>query len=149
MSGTLRSLFALSLLLLPALAAAKERPFLDEPRPMTDRTDIEEPEYWKEGATQLPPYPPDEGLQPVEVDEPDSQFRYFIDPGSLSIGKDEVVRYTLIIESKAGARNISYEGMRCDAHQYKTYAFGSSGRWTPLREPRWLPIRETERFRYD
>ncbi len=149
MFQTLRPLLALALML-PTWLAAKDRPFVDEPRPMTDRTDIEEPEYWKEGRIHLPPYPPKEGLQPFQVDAPGSVFHYAIDPGSLSIGADGVVRYALVIESNSGARNVSYEGMRCDAQAYKTYAYGNGGRWTPLKAPEWHPLSDTagERYRY-
>lgn len=38
---------------------------------------------------------------------------YFIDGSTISVGADQVIRYTLVIVSSSGAQNISYEGMRC------------------------------------
>jgi CNP1-like family len=58
-----------------------------------------------------------------------SSFRFFIDPASLSVGPDNVVRYTLVARSASGYENISYEGIRCGAGSYKVFAFGNDGQW--------------------
>ncbi len=60
-----------------------------------------------------------------------SDFRFFVDRASLSVGKDGVVRYTLVARSPLGAENVSFEGIRCREGTYRVYAFGrSDGRWT-------------------
>lgn len=58
-----------------------------------------------------------------------SAFRFFIDPASISVGNDGVVRYTLVARSAAGARNVSYEGMRCSTGEMRLYALGRDGGW--------------------
>jgi len=84
---------------------------------------------WKEAEARLPPYPGGEGLIEFFVSGA-SSFRFFIDPASLSVGADGVVRYTLVARSPSGVANISHEGIRCAAKAYKVFAFGNDGRWT-------------------
>lgn len=50
--------------------------------------------------------------------------RYFIDPTTLSIAQDGVVRYVLVVVTAGGATNISYEGMDCKEGRWKHYAAG-------------------------
>ena len=70
----------------------------------------------------LPPLPDYNALLPFEVSKI-TTLTFAIDPKSLSIGKDDVVRYTVVITSPAGARNVRYEGIRCgDGQQTKLYA---------------------------
>ena len=99
---------------------------------------------WKEIEAQLPPPPQAGNLVRVEV-SPASANRFMIDLASLSVGEDNVVRYTLVVESPAGARSISFEGMRCDIGETKLYAFGrDDGEWSRNRYARWAPIRERQ-----
>lgn len=68
-----------------------------------------------------PPLPDYDKLLPFEVSK-GTTLTFAIDPKSLSIGKDGVVRYTVVITSPAGARNVRYEGIRCgDGQQWKLY----------------------------
>jgi len=65
---------------------------------------------------------------------------FAIDPGSLTVSPDEI-RFTLLTTSKSGAKNISYEGIRCSTFQMKRYAFGhGNGTWSLSRESAWAPI---------
>ncbi|MEJ2343847.1 MAG: CNP1-like family protein [Gammaproteobacteria bacterium] len=106
---------------------------------------------WHEQAVKLPPYPAKTGLVPLQVD--DSPFKYFIDPRALTVGaKDRVVRYTVVIVSSSGVRNVRYEGLRCDAHEYKTYAFGvNDGPFQRNTAAQWQEIHGigTDRYRAD
>lgn len=68
-----------------------------------------------------------------------SSFKFFIDPRSVSVGADGVVRYTLVARSRSGAENVSYEGMRCKNGSYKIFAFGNDGRWA-ARQSEWRRI---------
>ena len=111
------------------------------------------PEYepgnaWEERAVRLPPYPREDDLISLDTDFPG--YRYFIDPASVSVGKkDQVARYTVIIESIDGVRNVFYEGMRCDSRQYKTYAYGSAdGPFHEMPDADWKYIRSEAAFRY-
>lgn len=85
---------------------------------------------WQEGEVKLPAFPKDDGLIEFFVSGA-SSFRFFIDPASLSPGRDGVVRYTLIARSPSGYSNISYEGIRCATNSYRVYALGSNGSWKP------------------
>jgi CNP1-like family len=103
---------------------------------------------WKEIEAQIPAYPRQEDLLQFEAGGGVSQHRYFIDPKSLSIGEDGVVRYSLVIKTAGGATNISFEGMRCDMQQLRLYAFGrTDGSWSRAKDSRWrrLEYRESDR----
>ncbi|MGH8690914.1 MAG: CNP1-like family protein [Burkholderiales bacterium] len=81
-----------------------------------------------EMAAPLPPFPRRADLVEFDV-AATSEFRFFIDAGSLSVGPDGVVRYALVARSDAGAENVSYEGMRCRTGEVRIYAIGHDGRW--------------------
>ena len=119
---------------------AQERPFIDEPQPIVPSS-VEEREPWAEGRFSLPPWPRDADLIELELDV-GSPFRYAIDGRHLAIGGDGVVRYTLVAESASGARNVSFEGLRCTPQgALQIYAYGSGGELRPLPETDWAPIR--------
>lgn len=72
---------------------------------------------------------------------PSATQKFFIDSASLSIDKNDVIRYTLISKSSSGAINISYEGIRCTTHEKKQYALGrADGTWSMSRRNQWEPI---------
>ena len=109
---------------------------------------IEEQE-WQEVEGGLPDYPDEATLLEVDLGQANDRFRYLLDPASLSVGDDGVVRYTLVLQSTSGARNLMYEGMRCSAPFYKTYAYGSRDRsFRPLKTTRWREIGITANTRY-
>lgn len=140
----------LLLLLLPmAVFAARPEIFIEDQPNVSTPENLEEPAPWKEGKTELPPLPKDDDLIEFEVRDPSKHFRYYLDTTSLSVGEDRVVRYILVITSKQGARNVSYEGMRCDTNEFKIYAFGSAkGKLRPLRKPEWKEMRKNNRTNY-
>jgi hypothetical protein len=107
--------------------------------------DTEKP--WVELQAQLPAYPKLDDALPFFVSA-STDNKFFIDPVSISVGEDGVVRYTLIVKSPEGALNISFEGMRCNSHETKLYAFGHpDGTWSRNRFARWSPIRYQDRNR--
>ncbi len=137
----------------PILAAEEERPFVDEPTPMSqlspDEITVEE---WKEQQVGLPTFPEDANLLEFSVDRPGDPFRYFIDGSTLARGEDGVIRYVLVVESRRGARNIFFEGMHCGTRDYKTYAYGMrDGRFSLIENPPWREVRNTDatKFRDD
>lgn len=140
-------LFTALLALVTLSTEARERPFVDESS--TERDDIAEGEMWKEGGVELPPYPEKADLLEFWVDDPQDRFRYFIDGKNLSVGEDRVVRYTLVIRSPTGADNVSFEGMRCDTREFKTYAYGGGrGKFRPLKAPVWEQVKLRGQYRY-
>ena len=95
---------------------------------------------WSEMQAQLPPYPVDENLIPLNVGSV-SAHRYFVDGRSVSTGGDGVVRFTMIIKTSGGSTNISFEGMRCESREQKYYAIGRTDKsWVRARNPQWRPI---------
>jgi hypothetical protein len=135
------------LLAVDLLAAPRKSPF-DNPNEII-RDDIEETP-WKEGESDLPPYPKEGNLLEFEVAEPRSRFQYFVDSASISVGEDDtLVRYTLVIRSHNGHDNVLYEAMNCTQRQYKTFAYGARGKkFKMMRKPRWRAIMDTRNNRY-
>jgi len=114
-----------------------------------------EPPAWEEeggGRVELPAFPDETHLLEFPVDDPSQAFVYGIDPDSVAIGADGVVRYTVVLRSRSGARNVLFEGIRCENLQYKTYAHGlPDDRFQLLRDPVWqeLPRSGTGRYRFE
>ncbi|WP_094781590.1 CNP1-like family protein [Paraburkholderia ribeironis] len=77
---------------------------------------------WVENTVDtLPPLPQDSTLLPFEVSG-NTPLQFAIDRNSLTVGTDGVVRYTVVVTSPSGARNINYEGIRCDTYEWRLYA---------------------------
>lgn len=76
----------------------------------------------------LPRYPQSRELIEFYV-AATSEFRFFIDPASVSVADGGVVHYVLVARSGAGAENVSFEGMRCDRGEVRIYAVGRDGGW--------------------
>lgn len=93
----------------------------------------------KEWKVAFPAFPQEADLLPFYVSPIQTQ-RFFIDGKSLAVGEDEV-RYTLVGISSGGAKNITYEGLKCDGGLYRRYALGRyDGVWTPSRQTAWQDI---------
>lgn len=103
---------------------------------------------WKESAITIPAYPRDANLLPIDVSSATSNsFR--IDTASLSVGKDDVVRYTVVIESPRGARTVNYEGLHCETSEFKIYAFGQpDGTWNENKYPSWENVKRRSLLSY-
>ena len=69
----------------------------------------------------------------------DSDFRYYVDWGSVSAGEDRIVRYVLVARSASGAENVTFEGIRCQG-EYRVYAVGKPGGGWGGRPTEWRPI---------
>jgi hypothetical protein len=103
---------------------------------------------WREQQADLPAYPEAGRLLEVAVSSGNYPYRVYIDPESLSVGADRVVRYAAVIVSAAGARNVTYEGLRCTTRKYRRYAYGANGGWQALAEAPWERIMESGMGRY-
>jgi len=126
-----RAIVAATLLLIAHTTFAQsnfEEDFDDENKP------------WEEIAVQLPAAPKEENLIEFYVG-PTTTQTFAIDAKSLAIGSDGVIRYTMVATSQAGAKNISYEGIRCATFEKKLYAFGrDDGSWGRSRHDQWEGI---------
>lgn len=100
----------------------------------------EEYKPWQEIAIQLPAGPQAENILPFYVSATATQS-FAIDAKSLSVGSDGVIRYTLLATSPSGAKNISYEGIRCKSFEKRIYAFGQpDGSWSRSHRNQWERI---------
>ena len=94
---------------------------------------------WEVQKPLLPSYPKQENLVSFYVGVM-SPFAFFVDSASVSVGPDGIVRYTLVARSPSGGENVSYEGIRCETYESKTYAFGGAdGSWAQARNQQWKP----------
>jgi hypothetical protein len=120
----------LMLQLVPATAATKARDFEEDSK-----------REWQELPATLPAAPMAENLMPF-YDSGSQSFA--LDAASLSIADDGSIRYTLVSTSSAGAKNISYEAIRCLTAEKKLFAFGrSDGSWSPSRRDQWDKISDS------
>ena len=120
------------LLCLPLIAHAEWGEFERE---------FEQDKPWVEVAAQLPPYPKPENLVPFNVSSA-TRNRHFVDAASISVGTDNVVRYTVVIEAAGGAKNVSFEGLRCESGERRLYAYGHpDGSWSKARNAGWEGIK--------
>jgi len=109
---------------------------------------VEDTTPWAEIAASLPAYPKNENLMPFVVSSATAN-KFMIDTASLSVGKDGVVRYSVMIESPRGARTVNYEGLRCDTAERKIYAFGQvDGKWTENKRAAWEGIKARSLLSY-
>lgn len=109
---------------------------------------LEEKEF-KEIEVEPPSYPQETGLLEFKLRR-NSSNRFYIDRESVSIGADRVVRYSAVILSSSGVRNVSYEAIRCKTGETKVYAYGTdSAGWVQARSSQWREIeRSSVDFRY-
>jgi hypothetical protein len=99
--------------------------------------DGDEVRKWQEAAVEFPAFPRQEDLLTFYVSAA-TDNRFFVDGSTLSIGRDGVVRYVLVIEAAGGARNVTFEGLRCQTKERRLYASGRlDGTWSRSRNDEW------------
>nr|WP_193727568.1 CNP1-like family protein [Paraburkholderia franconis] len=83
---------------------------------------LDRPSTWTEKKVDtLPPMPQPGNLLPFTVSQ-NTTLQFALDAKSLTVDDDGVVRYTVVITSPSGARNVNYEGIRCQDYSWKLYA---------------------------
>lgn len=87
------------------------------------QTEDPDAETWTEAQVSPPAAFSVDKLQTFDLGQGTS-LTYGIDPNTLAVGTDGVVRYVLVARSGSGALNALYQGLRCDTGEVKTY-----GRW--------------------
>jgi len=103
-------------------------------------TDDPDAPKWAEEEMVLPAFPQDVNLRKIYVSEM-TAHEFYIDAATLNPGKDGVVRYVLVVRTRGGATNISFEGIRCESRELKIYASGrQDGTWAKARKSEWRPI---------
>ncbi|WP_198969803.1 CNP1-like family protein [Xylophilus sp. ASV27] len=129
------ALACIAALLLPAGPAAAGLLMDDEQLPPEDAAPAA-PEFSTRELIAIP-MPPGMGI------------RIGVDPATIQVGKDGIVRYVAVATNAAGeATSAMYEGIRCSNAQVKLYArHYADGGWRPVAEPAWVSLYET-RVRY-
>lgn len=97
---------------------------------------------WQETEIVLPAMPVSQHMQSFFVSAVATN-RFWVDPASITAGEDGVVRYVLLVETPGGARNMTYEGMRCETREKRLYASARrDGSWSRSRNEAWEKIRD-------
>lgn len=91
-------------------------------------------------AIDLPAWPDERDLAELKQGvRPD--LRFFVDRRSIELLPGGQFRYTFVVRSTGGARNVTFEMMRCEPRERMILAIGSPDRrWSPARFIRWEPI---------
>lgn len=127
------SRFLVLLCCLPAVVYAQQQKFEYE-------FDHERP--WVELQAQLPAYPKEENLLQFDAG-PVSTNLHYVDAPSITVGEDGVVRFSLVVKSATGAMNVSYEGIRCQTAEKRTYAYGRNDEtWMRARLSKWVDLED-------
>lgn len=102
------------------------------------QTPADAPE-WKEEKVAPPAYST-EKLLLVEM-PPYVTLTVGIDPATVTVGADGVVRYVVVMRNTTGSVSAAYEGILCTNGEVKTYArAGSAGGWVVADQPEWKPM---------
>jgi len=73
-----------------------------------------------------------------------SSLQLGVDPTTLSLGRDGIVRYVLVTVSSNGNVSGLYEGIRCTTAENKLYArFNASAGWVSVEDPQWRSLYES------
>lgn len=119
-----------------AIAASASAGLLDDLRSVQPDEGL----WVEETVTSLPELPKQSTLVAVRL-EGDARHEYFIDPRSLSVGRDGVVRFGLVVKTRGGTQQSSYAGVHCARQEWKTYAVAADdGKWRSVTKPSWKLI---------
>lgn len=95
---------------------------------------------WVESQTPTPPVFDVARLLHFDVSV-NSSMVFGVDPATLLLTSDGVVRYVVVASSPSGVRNVLYEGLRCATAEFKTYGWYSpDGKWRLADKPAWRSI---------
>ena len=102
---------------------------------------------WKE--VDAPPPAPLRTSGLVRIDLPESMLRFGVDPASVSLSSDGIVRYVVVATSNSGAVNALYEGIRCSTGEMKLYArHNPDSGWVLVKDSGWRALHETRPSRH-
>ena len=133
---------------LPAVRAAADPLFEDGPVGF-DRGMNFEQAPWAESTMALPALPGDTGeLIRLNVSTGGLSNTLYIDPSSLSTADDRVVRYTVVIVSGSGVRNVTYEALHCGERKVRRIAYAVDDSWHELKHTGWQRITGTGMNQY-
>ena len=92
---------------------------------------------WKESEVPPPPAFNKDRLIPIDMPKYVS-LQLGVDPSTLVITPDGIVRYVVVASNATGSISAMYEGIRCGTGEFKTYArYASNGQWSVIKSPEW------------
>jgi hypothetical protein len=95
---------------------------------------------WKESEAPAPPTFKTDRLIALEMPRYLST-KFGVDPQTLRITSDGLVRYVVVATSPNGNSLAMYEALRCLTGEVKTYArLGSNGAWNAVQDPQWRAL---------
>ncbi|HEY5581654.1 MAG TPA: CNP1-like family protein [Rhodoferax sp.] len=102
---------------------------------------VDDPD-WKE--SEAPPPPAFNSKQLIAIDMPRYvTLKFGVDPATLSITPEGIVRYVMVATNASGSVNAMYEGIRCASGEVKTYArYSPSGHWSAVKNPPWQALND-------
>lgn len=99
---------------------------------------IQEEPQKQAGEVPLPAFPRASDLIPLRAPRGGAAYTYYIDVNSVRLDADEVLFYTVVIQSADGSSNIIYEGIRCATEEIKSFAYGTrDGRFERMADAQW------------
>jgi len=99
---------------------------------------------WQESEAPAPPAFNPEKLLPLDM-PPYVTLKFGIDPATLSITPDGIVRYVVVARSDSGANTAFYEGILCAKGEVKSYArTQSDGQWRAVAKPQWRALNDNQ-----
>ena len=103
---------------------------------------------WKE--VDVAPPPAFDARRLIGIETPRAaELRFGIDPATLSIQTDGVVRYVVVASSPSGATTAMYEGIRCATGEFKVYArHHKDGGWSPVSRSEWQSLFDGQTSRH-
>ena len=95
---------------------------------------------WKE--VEVPPPPAFRTDKLIFLEMPrHMSIKVGVDPDTLKVTGDGIVRYVVVASSPGGNVNASYEGIRCLTGEVKIYArHSASAQWKPVTDAQWKPL---------
>lgn len=98
-------------------------------------------EPWQESIISPPVSFSTVELQPFDVAQ-GSALNYGVDPKTLAVGEDGVVRYVMVARSSSGALNVLFQGVRCSTAEFKTYGRwnNNASSWNISSKEEWQPL---------
>jgi hypothetical protein len=93
---------------------------------------------WVELQTLTPPaYELDRQIS-FEIPQASRELKWGVDPKTISVGSDGVIRYVVMATSSSGSTNVFFEGINCARGEVKTYArVNQSGQWHLMEHAQW------------
>jgi hypothetical protein len=97
---------------------------------------------WVEEQVPWPPAFSKNNLIPLDM-PPHVSVKFGVDPESIAVAGDGVVRYVIVMSNATGNTNAVYEGIRCASDEVKTYGrLSASGQWSKLTNPSWKAVND-------